>query len=49
MTSVDADTGNGEVTIKLPPETYPIISGITELSNILNFQFSSLPVKQWDR
>ena len=39
MTSVDADTGNGEVTIRLPPETYPIISGITELSNILSFLF----------
>lgn len=36
MTSVDADTGNGEVTIRLPPETYPIISGITQLNNLLN-------------
>jgi len=28
MTAVDADSGNGEVTIKLPPETFPYLTGI---------------------
>lgn len=27
MTTVDPDTGNGEVTIRMPPESHPLISG----------------------
>ncbi len=27
MVAVDADVGNGELTIKLPPETFAIIAG----------------------